>query len=169
MDDEGRYPSCDAQRARCEGVGSTIDSRHADAMDEVHQRANDAYYDLRGDTVKSSWRRGRDVVDAKVPHTVMRFSISNGEAARSLGSVQGAHGTAEASVPRREPKACLRSWIARYIGYDLRTERSDDCVTREEQLFMYATAVKSFGTGAGTFSRGVRALRNELSSRLCWS
>ena len=55
---------------------------------------------------------------------------------------------------------------ARYIGYDSDThvDLTTTQVTREDQLgTMYATAVKSFGTGvAGTFSqRGVRALRND--------
>ncbi len=45
-------------------------------MDEVHQRANDAYYDLvEGDATKEFLKAGRDFVDG-VLHTVMRFSIS---------------------------------------------------------------------------------------------
>ena len=169
MDDEGRYPLA-MHNALDVKVSQHYDKRHADAMDEVHQRANDAYYDLiEGDATREEFlEAGRDVVDAASYMYRDALQHQYGEAVLSFGSVQKHMASVEAACIETGAKGSPKKMLdyARYIGYD--PENQVDLVTtrvtREEQLgTMYATAVKSFGTGvAGTFSqRGVRALRND--------
>ena len=169
MDDEGRYPLA-MHNALDVKVSQHYDSRHADAMDEVHQRANDAYYDLvEGDATREEFlEAGRDVVDAASYMYREALKHQYGEAVLSFGSVKEHMASVEAACIETGAKGSPKKMLdyARYIGYDPENQVDlvTTCVTREEQLgTMYATAVKSFGTGvAGTFSqRGVRALRND--------
>lgn len=168
MDDEGCYPLAmhDALDVK---VSQHYDFRHGEAMAAVHQMANDVYYDfVEGESTRKDFLDLSREVSADISrmyHDALRHQY--GEAVLSFGSVKEHMDSVEKACIETGAKGSPKKMLdyAKYIGYDPKTgeDLKVTQVTRNEQLgTMYATAVKSFGTGvAGTFSqRGVRALRN---------
>lgn len=168
-DDVGQYPLAmhDALDVK---VSQHYAEEHAQAMESVCQHANDAFYDLTEEEVSREefLTAGRQVVAEASSMYRNALCDQYGQAVLLFGSTQEhMHSVIDACIETGAKGSMSKmTSYAHYLGCDPQTyeDRGKTQVTRaEHEGTMYATAVKSFGTGvAGTFSqRGVRALRND--------
>lgn len=167
-DELGRHPLAmhDALDVK---VSQYKDEGHQKAMEDILQRANDAHYDFveEGGSREEFLAANRAV--AQDASAMYRDALQHqyGDAVLSFNSIE--------DHVRSVKEACIDTGAkgsmpkvgsyCTYLGYNM--ENNVDFgvtqVTREDQEgTMYATAVKSHGTGnAGTFpQRGVKCLRN---------
>ncbi|MGY4541206.1 hypothetical protein ACVWY0_001115 [Arthrobacter sp. UYNi723] len=166
---DGTYPLA-MQNSLDTKVSQHVNPDLAVRFEELRMRANDVKFDLdEGDiTAREAAQRNADLTQELSGYYRDALSGQYGDATLSFSSVP-AHlksvMTACVETGAKGSEKKVRDY-AHYLGADAETfeDLGDTQATQEDhEGVMYATAIKSFGTGvAGTFSqRGVKALRNE--------
>lgn len=167
--EDGTYPLA-MQNSLDTKVSQHMDPTLADRFEDLRMRANDVLVDLDDGAITAR----------EAEHRNFDIMVELGEYYRdALGTQYGDATLDFTDVPshlKSVMEACVETGAkgsekkvrdyARYLGADPDTfqDLGAPQATREDhEGVMYATAIKSFGTGvAGTFSqRGVKALRNE--------
>lgn len=142
----------------------------ADRFERLRMRANDVKFDLdEGDITQQEANQRNFVLKVELSD-YYRDALSNqyGDATLSFASVPEhlqSVMTACVETGAKGSEKKVRDY-AHYLGADPETFEdlgSTQATQEDHEGVMYATAIKSFGTGvAGTFSqRGVKALRND--------
>ncbi|KIA73385.1 hypothetical protein ANMWB30_23120 [Arthrobacter sp. MWB30] len=167
--EDGTYPLA-MQNSLDTKVTQHVAPQYADRLEELRLRANDVHFDLQEGSVTDAeaWEENHALVGDLSDYYQKALEGQYGDAILSfkdvpthLKSVMSA--CVETGAKGSDKK--VRDY-AHYLGADPETfaDLGASQATREDhEGVMYATAIKSFGTGvAGTFSqRGVKALRNE--------
>ncbi|MFJ2662588.1 hypothetical protein [Arthrobacter koreensis] len=167
--EDGTYPLA-MQNSLDTKVSQHMDPTLADRFEDLRMRANDVLVDLDDGAITAR----------EAEHRNFDIMVELGEYYRdALGTQYGDATLDFTDVPshlKSVMEACVETGAkgsekkvrdyARYLGADPDTfqDLGAPQATREDhEGVMYATAIKSFGTGvAGTFSqRGVKALRND--------
>lgn len=167
--EDGTYPLA-MQNSLDTKVSQHGNPELATRFEELRMRANDVKFDLdEGDiTAREAVQRNAELTAELSEYYRDALSGQYGDATLSFSSVP-AHlksvmsACVETGAKGSEKK--VRDY-AHYLGADSETfaDLGETQATQEDhEGVMYATAIKSFGTGvAGTFSqRGVKALRND--------
>jgi hypothetical protein len=167
--EDGTYPLA-MQNSLDTKVSQHVNPELAARFEELRMRANDVKFDLdEGEiTAREAAQRNAGLTAELSGYYRDALSGQYGDATLSFESVP-AHlqsvMTACVETGAKGSEKKVRDY-AHYLGADPRTfaDLGETQSTREDhEGVMYATAIKSFGTGvAGTFSqRGVKALRND--------
>lgn len=167
--EDGTYPLA-MQNSLDTKVSQHMDPTLADRFEDLRMRANDVLVDLDDGaiTAREAEHRNFDIMVELSDYYRDALGNQYGDAVLNFGSVQShlkSVMTACVETGAKGSEKKVRDY-ARYLGADPDTfeDLGDTQATREDhEGVMYATAIKSFGTGvAGTFSqRGVKALRND--------
>ncbi|MEO3931305.1 hypothetical protein WMO79_00635 [Micrococcaceae bacterium Sec7.4] len=167
--DDGTYPLA-MQNSLDTKVSQHVNPELADLFEDLRLLANDVKLDLDEGVITAAEAAQRNAALTQELSTYYRDALSGqyGDATLSFSSVP-AHlksvMTACVETGAKGSEKKVRDY-AHYLGADPDnfTDLGETQATQEDhEGVMYATAIKSFGTGvAGTFSqRGVKALRNE--------
>jgi DNA-directed RNA polymerase beta' subunit len=167
--EDGTYPLA-MQNSLDTKVSQHVRPELATRFEELRMRANDVKFDLdEGEiTARDAARRNADLTRELSGYYRDALSTQYGDATLSFSDVPThlkSVMTACVETGAKGSEKKVRDY-AHYLGADAETfaDLGETQATQEDhEGVMYATAIKSFGTGvAGTFSqRGVKALRNE--------
>jgi hypothetical protein len=167
--DDGTYPLA-MQNSLDTKVSQHVNPELAKRFEALRMRANDVKFDLEeGDVTEAeAWDRNTELTAELSEYYREALSTQYGDATLSFASVPDHLKSVMTSCVETGAKGSAKKVhdYARYLGADPDTfeDLEQTQATREDhEGVMYATAIKSFGTGvAGTFSqRGVKALRNQ--------
>jgi DNA-directed RNA polymerase beta' subunit len=167
--EDGTYPLA-MQNSLDTKVSQHVNPELAERFEELRLQANDVKFDLDEGAITATEAAERNAALTQELSTYYRDALSGqyGDATLSFSSVPEhlkSVMTACVETGAKGSEKKVRDY-AHYLGADPDTfaDLGDTQATQEDhEGVMYATAIKSFGTGvAGTFSqRGVKALRNE--------
>lgn len=167
--EDGTYPLA-MQNSLDTKVAQHVMPGLADRFEELRMRANDVKFDLDEQQITQQEANLRNFSLKVELSDYYRDALSTqyGDATLSFASVPDhlkSVMTACVETGAKGSEKKVRDYV-HYLGADAETfaDLGETQATQEDhEGVMYATAIKSFGTGvAGTFSqRGVKALRNE--------
>jgi hypothetical protein len=167
--EDGTYPLA-MQNSLDTKVSQHVNPELADRFEDLRLQANDVKFDLDEGAITAGEAAERNVALTQELSVYYRDALSGqyGDATLSFSSVPEhlqSVMTACVETGAKGSEKKVRDY-AHYLGADPDTfaDLGETQATQEDhEGVMYATAIKSFGTGvAGTFSqRGVKALRNE--------
>lgn len=167
--EDGTYPLA-MQNSLDTKVSQHMDPELADRFEELRMQANDVKFDLDEGaiTAREAFERNAALTAQLSSYYQDALRGQYGDATLSFSSVPAHLNSVMSACVETGAKGSAKKVrdYAHYLGADPDTfaDLGETQATREDhEGVMYATAIKSFGTGvAGTFSqRGVKALRNE--------